>query len=566
MSVNGINQNSSRVLKQGHSEFNPTHNNTTATNNININKNNNNAKLPRTNNKNHIISDNSNTTTIPNKPTLHKPHYNSSNGGPNPLKRNTNSSIDPKRLFELVSKNYETWQQAMHKQFHDDGDFSPFPREDEKPTFHIPSVNIDPTKSMKQGNNNNNFQDSKPIFDYSLLEALEKASVEFSDKISQLDDDVDLSNHKNGNSSLGASFEPEIVDTNPKPKTNNKTNKKKVSMKMPSKEMLLNEVEIDFLRDKISQMLNADHGIPTKKKQGFSLYDTEDEEGLHDGNSNDFYEDDYDESYDLNELDDEDNSYQYSYPPTHHIEVELNTGPECDVHGLDGCDCPIYEYDRDGEEYDDDEDGPSCEFTFEYDHTGKLVPTYNNVEEKLRLMNLQSRLSNAAAVASGVNNGNGKNLRLPSINDLGITGTQRSKPDNDIEENKSGKSKSKSKSKKKKKSKKKRNVGTEDFDHRISDFIKGGNKCCVLCEYEAIFGSKPKQLIKSYNQRIIQEEKRREDLRRKLENVKSSAQKRQRELREKQLKKQQQLQQQQSNIEKVKQDQVPVNESVAEKK
>ena len=102
--------------------------------------------------------------------------------------------------------------------------------------------------------------------------------------------------------------------------------------------------------------------------QGFSLYDTKDEEGLHAGNSdmcsccgdcNEYefeYEGneyDYDQGdYDLEEItrdnDDDGKGYSrgfsYTIPPTHHIEVELNAVPECDIHGSEGyCDCPIFD-------------------------------------------------------------------------------------------------------------------------------------------------------------------------------------------------------------------------------
>ncbi|RLV92545.1 hypothetical protein JA1_003085 [Spathaspora sp. JA1] len=350
---------------------------------------------------------------------------------------------DPKKLFELVSKNYENWSQAMFKQFEqDNANFSPFPDDS------IPSAN------------------TPPIFDYSLLEAL----------------DV----HDDNN---------EKVDPP-------KSDKKSVQ---PSP-TLLSEYEIDFLRDRISQMIQH-QGIGTRDKnstdRGFSLYDTRDEEGLHAGNTDDCYDQD---DYDLEEITGDDDFHH------HHIEVELNTVPECDVHGMDGCDCPIYDY-VEGEE--DTQNGPSCEFTFEYDHTGKLIPTYNNVEEKLRLMNLENRL---------------KQQKLPSISELNITtGSNTTK-------------------KKKNKKNKKKNQPAKSTTHQnlpttIPQDYYGyipSDKCCLFCEYQAIFGSKPRQMMKWYDQRILQEEQRRIEFKKKLENAKSKAIKKQRELRNKQLQQQQQ--------------------------
>ena len=57
---------------------------------------------------------------------------NTSNTNNNTIKNNT--GISPQQLFELVSQNYENWQQAMVKRFendeNDDDNFSPFPNHD----------------------------------------------------------------------------------------------------------------------------------------------------------------------------------------------------------------------------------------------------------------------------------------------------------------------------------------------------------------------------------------------------------------------------------------------------
>lgn len=140
----------------------------------------------------------------------------------------------------------------------------------------------------------------------------------------------------------------------------------------------LNDKEIGYLKSKISEFMSLPwsksypgsspgNRRPREEKEGFSLYGTNDEEGLHDGNAEGY--DDDDEDYDLDELEDAGN-FSYDYGP-HHIEVEVNNGPP----GPDGA----------------DPNEPSCEFTFEYDRNGTLVSTDNNIEEKLRLMCLQLR-------------------------------------------------------------------------------------------------------------------------------------------------------------------------------
>ena len=106
---------------------------------------------------------------------------------------NTSSQLDPKKLFELVSKNYETWLHAMSKQFQDEDNFLP-----------IPNDETDFAGSS---------DDSQPIFNYSLLEALEKASSEFSDKISKLDGE-DLMDE------ISATIDPETDNNMSKKKTN----------------------------------------------------------------------------------------------------------------------------------------------------------------------------------------------------------------------------------------------------------------------------------------------------------------------------------------------------------
>lgn len=425
-----------------------------------------------------------------------------SNQDRNSNSKPTQKKLDPQKLFDLVSKNYDTWLQVMNKQFKDEENFLPFPKEDA----------LD--------------KNSQPIFNYTLLEALEKASSDFSEKADGIHEDDAIE---------------EIPATDDKeqskiPQASNRQNRIKNAENPSSKgsQTFLKESEINFLRNKISQMIasnnfsinNTNHA---PKREGFSLYDTQDEEGLHDGNTDQFYDDEQDD-YDLEELQGE---FLHDYPNGRHIEVELNTAPECEIHGYDGCSCPIFHDEGlDGHSYrngaygfDEDEEGPSCEFTFEYDHREGLVPTYSNVEEKMRLMNLESKISN-----------NNPDIKLPSITELN---------------NSTYNSSDKSSSKQKKKNKKKKNsnsnaanpnphLGANPETHPTTKANASGS-CCLFCEYEVIYGAKPRQMIKWYDQRVRREEQRRLEIKTKLENAKLKALKKQRELRQKQL--------QQSNLE-----------------
>lgn len=203
-------------------------------------------------------------------------------------------------------------------------------------------------------------------------------------------------------------------------------------------DQLLNDADIQQLYEKVARMLTPS-GRPERSK-GFSLYDTKDEEGLHEDAGFSDQED-----YDLSEVHDD----------LAHIEVEVDG---CSGH--DGqCSCDEY-----------DELGPSCEFTFEYDHKGQLVPTSNNVEEQLRLMQLQSQSQPAPRPSKG----------------------------------------------KKKKSKKK----------KAKPESSGPGCHCLFCEYEAVYGVEPRQMIKWYDQTVRREEARRTDIKRKLEKVKNSQRRR----------------------------------------
>lgn len=344
--------------------------------------------------------------------------------------------LDPKMLFELVSKNYETWLHAMSRQLQEEENFLPFP--------------------AAEGS-----EDTEGL-NYSLLEALEKASDDFSTKINKLDDDA-----------MFSEIQDQIKKRALPPKQTNDTT-------FP----LLKQSEINFLRDKITQMINQNefnidgsakyHPAPPPLN-GFSLYDTCDEEGLHEGNTDAYYDDADQDDYDIEEITGDDAHN------TRHFEVELNGTTECEEHGF-GCDCA---------RASSLDDGPLCEFTFEYDSSGKLVPVYNNVEEKLRMMSLQDSVP-------------------PQIED----GDKKKKT--------------------KKKSKKKSESSTLPLyaDRQITI---GSGKCCLFCEYEAIFGTKPRQMIKWYDNKMHRDTMRREEIKNKLANAKLRAIKKQRELRQRQM-------------------------------
>lgn len=225
----------------------------------------------------------------------------------------------------------------------------------------------------------------------------------------------------------------------------------------------LNDRELGFLKERIAEFISftgygseqrlkrRNHG---KESEGFSLYGTNDEEGLHGGNA-DVYDGEEQDDYDINELEDGDN-FLYDYGP-HHIEVEVNNGPAGSQ--------PV------------DPNEPSCEFTFEYDRNGTLIPTDNNIEEKLRLMCLQT------------------------AEEAGFTGGKKKK---------SGR----------KKKKKTQNAGAVN---------EVDESCCLFCQYEAFFGVKPVHMMKWYDRKIEKEERRRQRIKEKLENAKLKALQRQRE-------------------------------------
>lgn len=435
--------------------------------------------------------------------------------------------FDPRQLFEAVSKNYESWQQAMGKRIKLEESFLPFPSEDEIPG----------TKTSSG---------TAPILNYSLLEALDCVSNKHADELASL--------KGCNNESRDSIFH----------------------------HALLKDSELEFLREKIGQIIKSNElrenpkgmeanldlsnvGCPTTSGanklivnsetcRGFTLYDTIDEEGLYDGNSHASVDDDMDEYTDKSNdsichCEDHDEhvelEFRYNYGP-HHIQVEVNSIPECPTHAPDMCECRPYPIQNTVLDYDDDYNGPSCEFTFEYDHTGELVPIYNNVEEKLRQMTLKSRIGS-------VYNEKGQILQHSA---------------------KQGQDTSTKKKKKKKNKKNKKKSVNVDFQDEMgmgedsaagyhdpdnsplsspphsepgpvpkTQPVFGDPDCCLLCEYELIFGRPPRQLMKWYDQRMQWEIEKRQEIKRKLENTKLRALRKQRELRQKQLQQQRVLEQ-----------------------
>lgn len=501
---------------------------------------------------------------------------------------NNNTGISPQQLFELVSRNYENWQQAMVKRFendeNDDDNFSPFPNHDNQIKANLNLI-LNQTSPIEKNSN--------PIFNYNLLEALDEVSNDMTDQLRE---------------STSASLKDNIGTVNgTTDKSGIKTEvKNKRKLFATTTHTLLNEKEIDFLRHKITQIIQ--HGEQTKTTQGFSLYDTKDEEGLHAGNSDmcpccsdckeyefEYDGDDYDYDqgdYDLEEItrDDDDKKgysrgFSYTIPPTHHIEVELNAVPECDIHGSeDYCDCPIFDAciergngsnssnsrvnvrkgARTGDYDEDESDGPSCEFMFEYDHTGKLIPTYNNVAEKLREMELNGdkfieRAHEQTKTKKKGKKSKHKNKKLHALKDdkksknkpLKEEGILSSKEDEEVSTIMPIS----------------RNIDLEivreiKIPHDPSsnqptttpkDYFglipSISNECCLMCQYQAVFGAEPRQMRKWYDQRVRAEEKRRRDFKKKLQNAKLKVLRRQKDWRQKDpIPEQQQKQKQQQNV------------------
>ncbi|KAI5958026.1 hypothetical protein KGF57_002834 [Candida theae] len=376
---------------------------------------------------------------------------------------------DPAQLFNLFSKNYESLSQAMAKQFEDEENFSPFPSEDDTNT------------------------QSNPIFNYNLLEALESASIQTGEKVKEV---------TNGNGQRSFSTAPSQNGASTKPTTHAK---RKIICPPQS---LLNDSEIDFIRNKIAQVIKQNEGGNLPRSLNF--FDAGDGFALHSEDSNKT----------SNGFNNRGNHNQTS------IEIEFSPIPECKVHGVEDCDCPIFDEEyvsshpssrglnssRDSEGRDSNDDGPSCEFTFEYDSKGRLLPMGNNIEDKLSLMDSEA----------------GKLKELQEEFEAIIAEENGSRPKSAVKEQsdkthrpRSISSKSTQQNKNRVKRRLKREI-TDPLDD-LKEFVKEETQkklekrrllcnrqssssrnfyglipkddCCLLCQYEAVFGIKPRYLV-----------------------------------------------------------------------
>lgn len=353
------------------------------------------------------------------------------------LNKNFNySKLNPKKLFELVLNNYESWQQSMSKQFLDEDNFQAFPQGD------------DDNGELSRFND-------KPIFDYSILEQLERKDdgtdiVEKFNEVmkkeimspksaeeleSELRGDIEIQQSKL------ASLEEALSHLDKIELLTTKMNETKLSQ--PAK---LNEHQMDILREKIADMISINH---------------------------------QDEEIDID------------------IDIIHNDGDEEEI--SEEKMTKIYE------------EGPSCEFTFEYDNHGKLIS--NN---------------------------------LPSINDLNFNETKQKK-----KKKKKNQNQAQNLVQNEPQSQPQQDSNNQNNTHNQTKQQvpwRGGlamnSDCCLICEYEIVFGHKPKHLMKLYDQRVERDERRRNEIKTKLEQAKLKALKKQREL------KQRQFQQLRENIEK----------------
>ena len=183
----------------------------------------------------------SNSSLVENETNAHKAQNpNQNNQEVNSNGKNILGKLDPQKLFDLVSKNYDTWLQVMSKQFKDEENFLPFPKDESAD------------------------KNSQPIFNYTLLEALEKASSDFSEKANNI-------NIEDGKKDIPTN-EQQLKEKSPQTieevgRSNNE--------KTASCESLLKESEINFLRNKITQMIASNNfsinNYKAPKREGFSL-------------------------------------------------------------------------------------------------------------------------------------------------------------------------------------------------------------------------------------------------------------------------------------------------------
>ncbi|EDK42701.1 hypothetical protein LELG_00879 [Lodderomyces elongisporus NRRL YB-4239] len=171
--------------------------------------------------------------------------------------------------------------------------------------------------------------------------------------------------------------------------------------------------------------------------------------------------------------------------------------------------------DDDDDDDDDEYDGPSCEFTFEYDSNGQLIPIANNIEEKLRQMEISAKRARRSAL-----NGQERNLARNQINyksNRNIIKTD-SRQRRDRPKNANNMLTLKSNDKVEDRTpfnaladlqslrtlSMENNLNLQKYRLRNEPFTIPRNffglipsdTCCLLCQYEAVYGSKPVQLLK----------------------------------------------------------------------
>ncbi|KAG5417507.1 hypothetical protein I9W82_005143 [Candida metapsilosis] len=369
------------------------------------------------------------------------------------------SKPNPAQLFDLISKNYESWSQAMAKQFEDEENFSPFPSEDDANT------------------------QSNPIFNYNLLEALESASVQAGERVKEI--------------SSGGVHDPLNLatsqsDTAPRP------------IKLPKRriicppESLLNNTEIDFIRNKITQAIKQKEGGVLPKG---NLFDP----GIRLRDDFGNLANNMDSNGDLNHTS---------------IEIEFSPIPECEVHGAEDCDCPIFDEGHTSSRLsskgissrhndDENDDGPSCEFTFEYDSNGRLLPTGNNIEEKLQSMKYADKMKGfqdefnaimdeADESQPNLYTANNRSVLIPPISSPSKSLHRKTKVKRRLKREITDPLDDLKSFVKEESQRKLEKLRLRDRDSTTPRNFYGlipNDKCCLLCQYESVFGMEPRYLV-----------------------------------------------------------------------
>ncbi|CAD1808695.1 hypothetical protein FOB58_000615 [Candida parapsilosis] len=375
-------------------------------------------------------------------------------------------SPDQDQLLSLTSKHNESWQLAMAKQLEDEENFSPFPCEDD-----------------------DNSTDPNPILNYNMSEALESVPNQAGETIQEV---PNAKVHHTNLSSL------QQIDPSKRPR-------RRIICPPPS---FLHPDEIDYIRDKITRVIE-EKGVGQLPKD-FNLFDSE-------NNSIHLQCDDDDLSKSSGRAD----NCQLNRTS---IEIKFSQMPECEIHGEEDCDCPIFDETCTSSRlsskgssdlrYADCEDGkcgPSCELTFEYDSSGRLVPTGTNIEEKLKsITNEASKLKQLKDELNSIICESSESQALVPTNKL----QNRQQPPSSS----SSKSSSKRKISADKKPKRVITDPLDDLKILVKDRPQAklekcairnrrsttpqnyyglipNDSCCLSCQYEAVFGTKPRYLV-----------------------------------------------------------------------